>query len=361
MASSNVLGWLTGRGLAAGPNNGDFLLATRHFQAALRRERLRSDRSLTGFSLLTIALSRRGATNDALRVASDVLEQRIRETDQAGWFKDRTIGVILPDTPANGAWKLAEDVRDLLAQRHVATKFHVYVYPTFDAGDRESGVDRHGIGKKNVAAAQPLESLFFEKLPTWKRAMDIVGAGIGLVVVGPIMVAVALAIKLTSRGPVLFVQDRHGLGGREFAIFKFRTMIVNAEELKSGLRGSSEQDGPAFKLKCDPRVTRLGSFLRRTSIDELPQLFNILKGEMSLVGPRPLPCDESAACEPWQKQRLSVTPGLTCIWQVKGRSRVSFTEWMRMDLEYVRSRSLRHDLKLLLQTVHAVLLRKGAC
>jgi lipopolysaccharide/colanic/teichoic acid biosynthesis glycosyltransferase len=143
-------------------------------------------------------------------------------------------------------------------------------------------------------------------------------------------------------------------------MFKFRTMVVGAEELKQDLLALNEQDGPAFKITHDPRGTRIGRFLRCTTIDELPQLWNVLRGDMSLVGPRPLPCAESDACLPWQRRRLHVTPGMTCIWQVSGRSQVSFAEWVRMDLRYIRSLTLGHDLKLLAQTVPAVILRKGA-
>jgi len=138
-------------------------------------------------------------------------------------------------------------------------------------------------------------------------------------------------------------------------------MQVGAEEEKERLRKHSEQDGPAFKMTNDPRVTRLGRILRSTSIDELPQLWNVLKGDMSLVGPRPLPCEESAASELWHRCRLDVRPGLTCIWQVKGRSTVAFADWVRMDLCYVRTRSLAVDVKLLLQTIPVVVSRKGAC
>jgi lipopolysaccharide/colanic/teichoic acid biosynthesis glycosyltransferase len=183
---------------------------------------------------------------------------------------------------------------------------------------------------------------------------------VGLLVSAPIVGLSALLIKMTSRGPVIFRQMRTGLGGRPFWIFKLRTMALNAEEEQSELRQCSEQDGPAFKMTSDPRVTAVGRFLRVMSLDELPQFWNVLKGEMTLVGPRPLPVAESDACAQWHRKRLDVHPGLTCIWQVRGRSRVTFDEWMRMDMEYIRRRTVFHDLKLLALTVTAVILRRGA-
>jgi lipopolysaccharide/colanic/teichoic acid biosynthesis glycosyltransferase len=176
----------------------------------------------------------------------------------------------------------------------------------------------------------------------------------------PILAIAALAIRLSSPGPILFRQKRAGLGGKPFTIFKFRTMCIDAEQKKAALRHRSEQDGPAFKIRHDPRITRVGRFLRETSLDELPQLWNVIRGDMSLVGPRPLPLDESQQCDVWHRRRLDVTPGLTCIWQVKGRSRVTFTEWIRMDRTYIGRRSLWNDLKLILMTVPSVLLRRGA-
>jgi lipopolysaccharide/colanic/teichoic acid biosynthesis glycosyltransferase len=210
------------------------------------------------------------------------------------------------------------------------------------------------------AGAPGVEVLLVHRLPFWKRIIDLIGAGIGLLMLAPIMAIIAIAIKGTSKGPILFKQRRAGLGGQPFYIYKFRTMIVDAEQQKAALRKFSEQDGPAFKLTNDPRITRIGKFLRETSLDELPQLWNVLLGDMSLVGPRPLPMDESAACDRWQRRRLDVTPGLTCIWQVKGRSRVTFAEWMRMDVNYIRRRTIWHDVKILAETIPAVLLRKGA-
>jgi lipopolysaccharide/colanic/teichoic acid biosynthesis glycosyltransferase len=197
-------------------------------------------------------------------------------------------------------------------------------------------------------------------MPRWKRVLDVLGAAAGLVVLAPVMAAAALAVMLTSPGPILFTQRRAGLGGRAFTIFKFRTMSADAEARKAELRPKSERDGPAFKLSADPRVTAVGRFLRSTSIDELPQLWNVLRGEMSLVGPRPLPLDESDGCTRWQRHRLDVTPGLTCIWQVSGRSTVSFAQWVRMDMAYIRRRTLLHDVWILVKTVPAVILRRGA-
>ena len=170
-----------------------------------------------------------------------------------------------------------------------------------------------------------------------------------------------IAIKLTSEGPVLFLQERIGLNKRRFKIYKFRTMIPNAERLMRSLESKNEASGPVFKIKDDPRITPVGRFLRRSSIDELPQLLNVLRGDMSLVGPRPLPVrDYEGFSEDWQRRRFSVTPGITCLWQVNGRSDVSFEEWMLLDLKYLDEWSLWLDLKILAKTVPAVLKGAGA-
>jgi lipopolysaccharide/colanic/teichoic acid biosynthesis glycosyltransferase len=202
---------------------------------------------------------------------------------------------------------------------------------------------------------------FFVRPMSWpKRLLDLVGASVGIVLLSPVLAAAALAVKLTSRGPVIFTQKRCGLGGRPFTIYKFRTMRVGAERQQAELRKLNEQDGPAFKLTNDPRVTRVGRLLRKTSVDELPQLWNVIRGEMSLVGPRPLPLDEQGGCSQWQRHRLNVTPGLTCIWQVDGRGNVTFDEWVRMDVSYMRRQSVWRDVSILLRTIPAVLLRRGA-
>jgi lipopolysaccharide/colanic/teichoic acid biosynthesis glycosyltransferase len=189
--------------------------------------------------------------------------------------------------------------------------------------------------------------------------MDIVGASLGLLLLMPAFVACALAVRLTSRGPVFFPQDRVGRHGEVFRCFKFRTMKVGAQLQQEHLRQSSIQDGPAFKMKDDPRLTPVGSFLRRYSLDELPQLLNVLLGDMSLVGPRPPIPSEVERYTWWQRRRVSVKPGLTCVWQVWGRNRVSFKRWVEMDLYYIDNWSLWLDLKLLAHTVRAVIRGTG--
>jgi exopolysaccharide biosynthesis polyprenyl glycosylphosphotransferase len=193
-----------------------------------------------------------------------------------------------------------------------------------------------------------------------KRACDVVVSAIGLLALLPLFAAVALAIKATSPGPVIFRQERTGLRGRPFTLLKFRTMVVGADQQLASLRDRNEADGPLFKLRQDPRVTRVGAVLRRYSIDELPQLWNVLKGEMSLVGPRPPLADEVALYEEWQLDRLEVRPGITGLWQVSGRSELSFEDYVRLDLFYVENWSIAYDLFILSKTVPLLVSTRGA-
>lgn len=193
-----------------------------------------------------------------------------------------------------------------------------------------------------------------------KRALDLVAAGLLVVLSSPVFLGAALLVKLSSRGPVFFAQERIGRGGRAFRFLKFRTMCRDAAAHRGELNDQNEADGPVFKIRHDPRITRVGRVLRKLSIDELPQLLHVLSGEMSLVGPRPPLPGEVAAYSQWESQRLLVKPGLTCIWQVSGRSDLDFHTWVTMDIEYIRDWSLWLDLKLLVRTVPAVLSGHGA-
>ncbi len=379
--------------------------------AVLRRERARADRIGSTFCVVLYGL--RGAREDHAGVAklAETVASRARETDEVCLVGGRFVCAILPDTPAAGGRRFAESVHASLNGQAHRSSFQVLSYPSTPPGeaaadgaadqpmpaarrpagdstgapaagdgtaltyavDRGAGAEaapllsdflRHVGSNRSVPCADDanasLDAVFAAPLPWWKRAMDLLTSALALLCLSPIISVVAAAIRITSGRPVIFKQRRAGLLGRPFEIYKFRTMVVDAERRQTELRRQSEQDGPAFKMTNDPRVTRLGKFLRKTSLDELPQLWNVLKGDMSLVGPRPLPCHEASACSQWQKRRLDVTPGITCIWQVKGRSRVTFPEWMRMDISYVRTRRLARDVSLLLLTVPAVLLRRGA-
>lgn len=194
-----------------------------------------------------------------------------------------------------------------------------------------------------------------------KRLLDFLGSAFLLIALAPILAVTAILVGLTSQGPIFFRQERIGINKRRFYIWKFRTMVANAESLLPRLETKNEASGPVFKIRNDPRITRLGKWLRRTSIDELPQLFNVLRGEMSLVGPRPLPVrDFEGFSEDWQRRRFSVRPGITCLWQVQGRSAVGFERWMELDIEYLDQWSLWLDLKILAMTIPAVVRGSGA-
>ena len=222
-----------------------------------------------------------------------------------------------------------------------------------------------GAAIKSVASvatvvAHDLRSAQSFYLRSGKRMMDFFGAALALIITSPILLLAALAIKLESRGPVLYRSTRVGRGGRPITFLKLRSMVHNADQHRHRLSHLNECDGPVFKINRDPRVTRVGRFLRVTSIDEIPQFLNVLLGQMSLVGPRPPIPEEVAQYEPWQLHRLDVRPGITCLWQISGRSRIGFQEWMRLDLEYIRRRSFALDMNILIRTVPAVLSREGA-
>jgi exopolysaccharide biosynthesis polyprenyl glycosylphosphotransferase len=194
-----------------------------------------------------------------------------------------------------------------------------------------------------------------------KRVIDIVGSAALLVALAPLFAIVTLLIRLDSPGPVFFTQERVGLNKRRFRILKFRTMVDGSDQQQHMLEHLNEVEGPVFKIKKDPRVTRLGRILRRFSIDELPQLVNVLKGDMSLVGPRPLPVrDVDRIDVQWHKRRFSIKPGITCLWQVNGRSNIGFNEWVRMDLDYIDKWSLGLDLLILMKTIPVVFKGPGA-
>lgn len=216
---------------------------------------------------------------------------------------------------------------------------------------------------KDMDEAYYIENLQFKRNIFYrilKRTIDIVGAFLGLIITSPICIITAIVIKLDSKGPIIFLQDRVGIDGVAFKMYKFRSMVVNAEDKKKELFVKNEMSGPMFKMKNDPRVTSVGKFIRKTSIDELPQLINILKGDMSLVGPRPNLPQEVERFTTFQRLKLKVKPGLTCYWQVMGRSSIDFEDWMRLDIKYIEDRNTFLDIKLILKTVKLLFGDKNA-
>lgn len=355
----------------------EFMLTDEDLRFAADCERMRVDRNGSVLSLLLVRLQNR--MPEDLAFFARILEGRLRVTDTPGMLKDGRVAILLPDTPAAGAWKVAADISEVYPPGPGRPECDVLEYPGNDRdrvakaddgfGD-ESDFDDSGSPPVDSAnkpdetadqdVASPTNEFFFARAtPLWKRSLDILGGSVGLIASLPVLTVAAIAVKVTSPGPAFFAQQREGHGGQRFTMWKLRTMHSDAESQKKELRKFSQQDGPAFKMKKDPRTTAVGRFLRWSSMDELPQFWNVIKGEMSLVGPRPLPVEESTACQNWQRRRLQVAPGMTCTWQVCERGNVSFDEWVRMDLRYVKDHSLTEDLRLLLMTLPSLLLQRG--
>jgi lipopolysaccharide/colanic/teichoic acid biosynthesis glycosyltransferase len=348
------------------------------FTTTVCRERARADRSGGEFSIVTFTANVQSAKGNALRRIAKHLSRRARIIDQFGWTDKGRLWLLLPNCPADAGAKIARDICEQVFASQGQVSHELYHYAADNDGKRGNGKCQNlqtdqcfaektdsicgalDLNEKADQAHQTVQPFVVRAMPLSKRAFDVVMAVIALIALAPVLAVVAILIKLNSHGPVFFSQLRAGRSGKPFRMYKFRTMVVDAERLKSDLMAHNEQDGPAFKIKLDPRITPIGKALRATGIDELPQLCNVLRGEMSFVGPRPLPLSEAANCADWQQERLDITPGLTCWWQVSDRwTNISFAEWMRMDIRYARRRSLATDLKLIFRTIAFVVRRKG--
>jgi exopolysaccharide biosynthesis polyprenyl glycosylphosphotransferase len=246
-----------------------------------------------------------------------------------------------------------EDLLLLCEEEGIRVRVHLRLFP-------------HLLSRVYVEELGPVPLLTFSSTPEnelhllAKRSADVVGASMLLVLFSPLLVLLGAVVKLTSRGPILYRQQRCGVGGRRFTLYKFRSMVPDAEERRAQLEALNEAERPAFKMKNDPRCTSMGRWMRRFSLDELPQLWNVLKGDMSFVGPRPPLPDEVEKYERWQRRRLRMRPGLTCLWALEGRSQLSFARWMQLDLLYIDTWSLWLDLKIFLKTIPRVLTGRGA-
>jgi lipopolysaccharide/colanic/teichoic acid biosynthesis glycosyltransferase len=367
-----------------GPGINPRLLSESAFALAVRKEISRSDRRTLAREFCLLILRPQGDNSRNHGELLQLLAGRLRITDELGTWQGE-LCALLPETDAQGAGELSRQLVHLAGRIPVELETEVRVYPWDDRiisrsdelvdsqqvlhGERQLETDRIDAGNSACEETELARRAFFggesevlrsPATPVWKRGFDLLASAFGLLVLSPILVAAALAIRLDSRGPIFFTQLREGRNGEVFRIIKFRTMRPDAEQLRDLLEDLNEQDGPAFKIEADPRVTRVGRYLRKTCIDELPQLINVLRGEMSIVGPRPLPVGESYASRTWHRRRLTVLPGLTCIWQVEGARQVTFDQWMRMDLEYIRRRSPWFDLKLIARTAMVVLSHRGS-
>ena len=368
------------------------------FRSMMEQERDRADRNKHIFSLILFDMGKVEASDISLAKLIQEMTLRLRITDAIGWHDQQHIGVLLPYASYDNACRIAEGLYRSTTQIHA-----VYTYPSrwFSIGRDQAGrthqiqseiadrgrggqPDRQPRGRRNddqalqpktvdainaiaSADAQRVQEekagfvpFFVKPMPTWKRTMDVAGALVGISASMPLSVPIMFAIKATSKGPVFFRQLRAGLGGKPFAVYKFRSMEIDAESRKKDLMTLNERTGPAFKLTNDPRVTTVGSFIRKWSLDEIPQFLNVLRGDMSLVGPRPPTMDEVMEYYHWHDKRLEVKPGITCLWQVFARHQSSFDDWVRLDIKYARTYSLGLDLKILALTLPAVLSHRGA-
>jgi exopolysaccharide biosynthesis polyprenyl glycosylphosphotransferase len=341
------------------------------FRGVLIRERKRADRSNESFAVIVLEMP--GDSRPSWWHAIEALAAVKRDMDIIGWLKrERVLALMLPsasDENGPGPRALEENVRAELAKRlEPATLCRVSI-----------GVHVHSAAPATQGQSESVEPLLMslkkDRLTlvtaAGKRALDIVGSLALLAVLSPVLLVVAALVKFTSAGPILFRQTRVGEHGKPFKMLKFRTMRVNADDrlhreyvaslIAAGQQGTAAKDG-VFKITNDPRITPVGRFLRRTSLDELPQFINVLLGSMSLVGPRPPIPYEVEQYKPWHHRRvLDAKPGITGLWQVTGRSRTSFDDMVRLDLRYARRCSLWTDIKILLATPGAVFSGKGAC
>jgi len=348
------------------------------FSRVLERERERSDRSGQGFSLVVFEYGANNSHTDAMRILRDcILSRKVRAIDEVGWFNEGSIGTLLACTSPDGAQKFAKDVVSGIPAGTEAPVFRVYTYPSSwisrgngDGEGRKDSDDETLEPSESRARTQPvsepghpgserLEMVMGRPIPLWKRFLDILGALTGLILLSPLFLLIAVFIKIVSPGPVFFRQERIGYLGKPFTFWKFRTMHVNNDDTGHKQYSSHFINGNAPMKKLDDlgdsRIIPFGKFLRKACLDEFPQLINVLMGEMSLVGPRPCIRYEAEEYLQWHTRRFDIAPGMTGLWQVSGKSRLTFKEMIRLDIRYSRRMSPGLDLKIIFLTPLAIL------
>ena len=355
----------------------NLILPKEIFHRVLDRERARSDRYGDRFSLTVFDVGDSDKQKVDENLISHILAKQLRPTDEVGWFEKAKVGIVLPNTTQWGARKLSKEICRKIAMTRQPPAFKIYTYP--NEGLSGFNKDKQNIfymeneycqpvkTEKQVNNANRLNCGIIEeslapylgiRMPLWKRAIDIFGAALGLILLLPLMTVIAILIKIVSPGPVFFKQKRVGYLGKHFIMYKFRTMKVNADTTvhKDYVCKLIKDGKPLVKLDInDPRIIPFSRFLRLTGLDELPQLINILKGEMSLVGPRPELQISMQNGKRWHAKRLDTKPGLSGLWQVSGKTQISFEDMMRLDISYVKRMSFWLDTMILLKTVPTIL------
>jgi lipopolysaccharide/colanic/teichoic acid biosynthesis glycosyltransferase len=366
------------------------------FRASVIRERQRVDRNQHLFSLLLFTVGKQNSNGVIAQQLAHLLAERIRSTDEAGWFDNKHIGVILPYTCTDGAYKLADEICKAFDPEVTVPEYAVHTYPSNRSSDRNRGPDQHEIidlprrqtaitsqssslpakhskDSNSIPSTSPfmsdligacqavpksIEPFFFQPLPIWKRIVDVIGSLFGLIVLSPVLLLVALIIKVNYGGQVIFKQQRVGYSGRIFTMWKFRTMKTCAEcslhqqYMSSLIHDANDENSvkAMTKLDDDLPVTGFGRILRATSFDEIPQLINVLCGDMTLIGPRPPITYEVEHYLPWYCERFGAVPGMTGLWQVSGKNKLTFLEMIRLDIRYARNLSILSDIAIFLKT-----------
>jgi lipopolysaccharide/colanic/teichoic acid biosynthesis glycosyltransferase len=357
------------------------LHSAREFASILNRERDRSDRTGQEFSLVVFEGNGNTGKYSTARRLVPILARRVRSTDDIGWLKDGRIGVALPHTASDGAWKFVDTVRQANNGKGPLPDCTVFSYPSWwisVTGEKppltprahkptpprpeNASSEMRSSNVKTADRVEPIEKLESQlpfRIPAWKRAIDVLGSIIALILLSPLLLLVALLIRIVSPGPILFQQIRVGYLGRTFTIWKFRTMHANADtavhlqHMQEAIR--KEKELTKLDNAKDNRIIPFGNLLRVTGIDELPQLLNVLRGDMSLIGPRPCLPYEVREYQDWQKRRFDAVPGLTGLWQVSGKNRTTFKEMMRLDIAYAKQRAFLLDVKIYLKTLPAII------
>lgn len=331
------------------------------FQIILDRERTRADRNGHELSLLLFDISEEN-NRKSINQLNKVLKSRARSIDRFGWYNEEYIGIVLPNTDHTGGVKFAHDVCEMILSKVIAPPdFKVYSYPEMRLPKKTHCIkeDLEGKNRNHQQFNKDVDPIFIKKMPFWKRAFDVLGSITALILTSPFFIFVPVIIKLMSPGPVFFKQERVGYGGRIFTFLKFRTMKFNTDSTvhQNHLNELINSDKPMTKLdrKNDQRIIPFGKIIRAACIDELPQLINVLKGEMSLVGPRPCLPYEAKEYLKWHKYRFDINSGITGLWQVSGKNRLTFKEMIRLDIGYAKRMSLWLDLWILLKTIPAII------